>query len=187
MRDQASLGVTPARRAQVRSPGWILLPVVLTLLAGCSRSPVGIARLEGATGEGPVQQAEPVTDTGRPAAVLSLHRKTSLVDGCRYGMTLSNNLPFEINDLPLRFTARQQGGVALGAVTRGFFSITPTQQQFREITFQIDCDRIDYIEVSDPGRCIMGELTRKSARPGQCLERVDIPDSPFARLVKVAG
>ena len=171
----------------MRKTSWMLFLTVAAVLAGCSRSPVGIARLEGATGEGPVQQSEPVTDTARSAAVLSLHRKTPLVNGCRYGLTLTNNLPFEINDLPLRFTARQEGGVALGAVTRGFFSIAPTQQQFREIVFQIECDRIDYIEVSDPGRCIMGELTRKSARPGQCLERVDIPDSPFARLVKVAG
>ncbi len=166
---------------------WILFLMVASVLAGCSRSPVGIARLEGATGEGPVQQVEPVTDTGRPAAVLSLHRKTPLPNGCRYGLTLTNNLPFEINDLPLRFTARQEGGVALGAVTRGFFSITPTQQQFREIVFQIECDRIDYVEVSDPGRCIMGELTRKSAQPGQCLERVDVPASPLARLIKAAG
>jgi hypothetical protein len=164
----------------------ILFLTLATVLAACSRSPVGIPRLEGATGEGLVQQAEPVTRTGRQAAVLSLHRKTPLVNGCRYGLTLTNNLPFEINDLPMRFTARQEGGVALGVVTRGFFSITPTHQQFREIVFQIDCDRIDYIEVSDPGRCIMGELTRQSARPGQCLERVDIAESPLARVVRAA-
>ena len=122
---------------------WILILMVTAVLAGCSRSPVGIARLEGATGEGPVQQAEPVTDSGRPAAVLSLHRKTPLVGGCRYGLTLTNNLPFEINDLPLRFTARQDSGVALGAVTRGFFSITPTQQQFREIVFQAIAQQVE--------------------------------------------
>lgn len=66
-------------------------------------------------------------------------------------------------------------------------AVVPTQQQYREINFQIDGDRIDYIEVSDPGRCIMGELTRQSAQPGQCIERVDIPDSPFVRLIKGAG
>lgn len=178
----------PLRRpVWMHKTNWILLAAVLPVLVGCSGSPVGISRLEGAPGKGVVQQAEPVTDTGRQAAVLSLHRKTALIDGCRYGFTLTNNLPFEINDLPLRFTARQEGGVALAAITRSFFSIAPTQQQFREIRFQIDCDRIDYVEVSDPGRCIMGELTRQSAQPGQCIERVDIPDSPFVRLVKGAG
>jgi hypothetical protein len=162
-------------------PGLALLPLVVS---ACTGSTVGIANLEGAPGTAPVQQAEPITSTGREAAVLSLHRKTPLVNGCRYGLTLSNNLPFEIVDLGLRFTARREGGVALQAVTRSFFSIRPTQQQFREISFQIDCDRIDYIEVSDPGRCIMGGLTRQSAQPGQCLELVDVPQSVFVALVK---
>lgn len=160
---------------------WILATISLpTIFAGCSSSVVGLANLEGVT----VQRADPITSTGREAAVLSLHRKTPLVNGCRYGLTLTNNLPFEITDLGLRFTARREGGVVLNGVTRSFFRISPTQQQFHEITFEIDCDRIDYIEVSDPGRCIMGGLTRQSAQPGQCLEFVEIPQSPFVTLVK---
>jgi hypothetical protein len=165
---------------------WIPFLTLLPVLVGCSGSPVGDGGLQGAPGKSDVQRLEPVTATDRQAAVLSLHRKTPLLSGCRYGLTLTNNLPFEINDLPLRFTARQEGGVLLGAITRSFFSVVPTQQQFREISFQIDCDRIDYIEVSDPGRCIMGELTRQSARPGQCLERVDIAESPLVRIVRAA-
>ena len=160
---------------------WILATISLpAIFAGCSSSVVGLANMEGAA----VQRADPITSTGREAAVLSLHRKTPLVNGCRFGLTLTNNLPFEIADLGLRFTARREGGVVLEGVTRSFFRISPTQQQFHEITFQIDCNLIDYIEVSDPGRCMMGGLTRQTAQPGQCLELVDIPQSPFVTLVK---
>jgi hypothetical protein len=158
--------------------------LAIVALGGAGCGPVATGRLE-REGQGvAIQRQAPVTDTGRPSAVLSLHQRTELTNGCRYGLTLSNNLAVDISDLPLVFTAYNENGVRLQAVTRAFFGIRPTQQQFAEITFQVGCERIKRIEVGDPGRCIVGELTRRSSEPGACLRLVDIPKSPLIDVAK---
>jgi hypothetical protein len=86
--------------------------------------------------------------------------------------------------LGLRFSAISEGGVTLQGITSSFFAVKPTQQRFRELNFQVECELIHFIEVSDPGRCIMGKLTRRPARRGECLDQVDIPPNPIAKLVK---
>ena len=160
----------------------ILLVIVITsILSGCSRSPsrpLATDRLP------PVQREDPVTDTGRPAAVLSLHQYRQVNEVCRYGLTLTNNLTTEIRDLSLHFTAYNETGTRLHSVTRGFQGVHPTQGQFAEIRFPFECRQIQRIEVGAFGRCMVGELTRRSSQAVSCLEIVDIPQSRFVELIK---
>jgi len=117
--------------------------------------------------------------------VLSLHKKYAYEDSCKFGLTLTNNLPYKITNISFRFAAYLKGDVFYRHVTRNFFEIDPTNRQYREITFsQVTCDEISYIEVGDPGRCAMGDLTRFSSGPGDCIKHVYIAQTPYVRLVK---
>jgi hypothetical protein len=148
----------------------------------------GCARLGAATdvaGAPRVERSDPVTHTGRPAAVVNVNMKTSYADACKFGVTLTNNLPYKITNISVRFAAYIKGDVQYDHVTRNFFEVKPTEHQYREITFgQITCPEIDRIVVSDPGRCAMGQLTRFSAQPGDCGKYVDIAPSHYVRVVK---
>jgi hypothetical protein len=138
-----------------------------------------------AEGAPKVERSNPVTSTGRQAAVVNVNMKTSYPDACKYGVTLTNNLPYKITNISVRFAAYIKGNVQYDEITRNFFEVKPTEHQFREITFgQITCPEIDHIEISDPGRCAMGKLTRFSAQPGDCGKYVDIAPSPYVRVYK---
>ena len=167
--------------------GIVVASGLAILLAGCSAmtsQPTATRNLEINQDGSPIQREAPITDTGRQSAVLSLHQRTVLQNGCRYGLTLSNNMTVPIADLPLRFTAFNNNDVRLQSVTRSFFDVRPTAQQFAQIDFQFDCHIIERIAVSDPGRCVVGELTRRSGAPAACLNLIDIPQSPFVDVVR---
>ena len=151
-------------------PVILVVIVMAASLSGCSRT----------TG----QRDDPVTDTARRAAVLSLHQRTSLNGHCRFGLTLTNNLNVEVRDLVLKFTAYSENDARLQSVTRGFFGIRPTLQQFAEIYFAFECSRIQQIQVGGFGRCMVGELTLRSTQPGSCLNLVDVRQSRFVELIK---
>jgi hypothetical protein len=162
----------------------LLLAVTVPLLSGgCSRGgAIGSTTLEATPGS-PVQyRLDPVVDTGRPAAVLSLHSKLETLQGCGYGLTLTNNLEFEIKRMEIRFAAYGHKDVLLDEATANFFGVRPTSGQYVEINFPFTCDRIGYLLMIDPGRCTMGELEERSAQPGQCLAYVDVPANPYVRL-----
>lgn len=130
------------------------------------------------------QREDVITDTGRRTAVLRLHQRTPLSRGCRYGLILTNHLTTEIRDLALHFTAYNEADVRLQSVTRGFFGVKPTLQQYVEIKFAFGCGEIRRIEVGGFGRCMAGELTLRSAQPASCLNLVHILPSRFVRLIK---
>jgi hypothetical protein len=153
--------------------------LVTFLLGGCSQS---APRTKDSVLS--VQREDPITDTGRQRAVLSLHVRTEPSSGCLYGLTLTNNLPVEIRDLPLRFSAYGELDVPLQSVTRGFVSVRPTESQFTQINFAFACRNIRRIEVGAFDRCIVGDLTRRSADASSCLNLVDIPQSQFVELIK---
>lgn len=165
-----------------------LIPLAVALVAafcGCSQPSARTAGAGVGPGAAKVESSPAIAASGRQAAVLSLHRRTAYPDACTYGLTLTNNLPYKITDISFRFAAHIGGGVFYQQVTRNFFELDPTNSKFREITFtQIRCDQIDYIEVTDPGRCAMGKLTRYSAAPGDCIRYVDIAPTSYVRLVK---
>jgi hypothetical protein len=157
----------------------------LVLSSGCSMTPLGGYE----AGKGPhgakIDRMEAVTSGGGQKAVLSLHKKYAYVDSCKFGLSLTNNLPYKITNISFRFAAYIKGDVFYRHVTRNFFEIDPTNRQYREITFsQITCDQISYIEITDPGRCAVGDLTRFSSGPGDCIRNVYIAPTPYVRLVQ---
>jgi hypothetical protein len=158
-----------------------LLGVAVIGIAGCTSFGTNTE----AEGAPQVERSDPITSTGRPAAVVNVNMRTSYQDACKYGVTLTNNLPYKITNISVRFAAYIKNNIKYDEITRNFFEVKPTEEQFREITFsQIKCPEIDHIEVSDPGRCAMGKLTRFSAQPGDCGKYVDIAPSPYVRMYK---
>lgn len=171
-----SVGASPRVPKNMQKPIWMTLfavTVIMTVgpLGGCYRS---------TDRQGNVAVVEPV----HRAAVLSVHQRRPLSAGCQYGLQLSNELRTEIRDLTLHFTAYSLADDRLQTVTRQFFGIKPTQQQSVQINFAFQCERIKQIEVGDFGRCMVGELTLRSAQPGSCLDLVDIRQSRYVKLIK---
>jgi hypothetical protein len=132
-------------------------------------------------------RSEPVTSTGRKAVVVSIHLKKEFPDACMLGMTLTNNMDIQLTNLSIRLTAYINGDVKYDAITRNFTRVKPTEQQYRELTFtQIRCEEIDYLGVTDPGRCAIGQdMNRFTAQPGDCAKFVDVAVSPLITVRKI--
>lgn len=164
----------------------ILFIVLLFLVfSGCSMTPLGGYEAGKAPPDAEVDLTDAVTSGGSNQAVLSLHKRFAFADACKFGLTLTNNLPHKITNISFRFAAYTKGDVYHRHVTRNFFELDPTNHQYREINFSgITCDEISYMEVSDPGRCAMADLTRFSSQPGDCIRRVYIAGTPYVRLVE---
>lgn len=167
-----------------------LLALTLGILgiAACSNGLLqGFGWKQGAedgAGRAEIAEMDPVTTGGVGKAVLSLHRRFAYENACRFGLTLTNNLPYKINNISFRFEALPRGGGSRADVTRNFFELEPATSQYREIDFaDLTCDDIVSIEVSDPGRCDMAELARSTSQPGDCISRVYIADTPYVTLL----
>ncbi len=162
---------------------WMLMALIFAVATGCSQPG---PRTRSDAGAAKVDRTEAIKTTGRQKAVLSLHMKKAFPDACTYGVTLTNNLHEKITNITFRFSAYIDGGVFFQYVTKNFYELKPTSHMYRELTFtQISCDRIDYLTVSDPGRCAIGKsMTRFSTKPGDCIKYVDIAPSPHIELVR---
>jgi hypothetical protein len=134
-----------------------------------------------------VSRSDPVTFSGRKSVVVSLHMKKEFPDACMLGMTLTNNLDVKVTNLSIRLTAFINGNVKFDAITRNFTEVKPTESQYREATFtQIKCSEIDFIGVTDPGRCAIGtDMNRFTAAPGDCAQFVDVAVSPQMTIRKI--
>jgi hypothetical protein len=134
-----------------------------------------------------ITRSEPVTSTGRKSVVVSIHMKKEFPDACMLGMTFTNNLDVKVTNLSIRLTAYINGSVKYDAITRNFTEVKPTESQYREATFtQIRCDEIDYIGITDPGRCAIGEdMNRFTTQPGDCAKFVDVAVSPIITVRKI--
>jgi hypothetical protein len=134
-----------------------------------------------------ITRSEPVTNTGRKAVVVSIHMKKEFPDACMLGMTLTNNLDIKVTNLSIRLTAYIRGNVKYESITRNFTNVKPTEQQYRDVVFnQIQCSEIDYIGITDPGRCAIGEdMNRFTAQPGDCAKFVDVAVSPHITVRKI--
>jgi len=132
-----------------------------------------------------IDDMDAVTTGAGQRAVLSLHKRFAYVDSCKFGLTLTNNLPYKITNISFRFAVHAQEGAYNQHVTRNFFEIDPGDRQYREITFpQIRCDQIRFVQITDPGRCAMGDLARFTSRPGECIRHVDVASTPYVQLVQ---
>lgn len=103
------------------------------------------------------------------------------------GMTLTNNLDTKVTNISVRLTAYINGNVQFDTITRNFSELKPTESQYREATFtQIQCNKIDFIGVTDPGRCAIGdEMNRFTTAPGDCAKFVDVAVSPQLTIRKM--
>lgn len=118
-------------------------------------------------------------------AVLTLETKEPRNRVCRLGLRLQNNTPETIRSLVLRFTAYIDGNITFETVSRGFTFIRPTLSQFQEIDFRgISCDEIVSVELSAARNCHVGDLTKFSATPGDCLDIVRLEPSSLLPIVK---
>lgn len=124
-------------------------------------------------------------ESGEGKAVLTLETLEPRSRVCRLGWRLQNNTPETIRSLVLRFTAYIDGNILFETVSRGFTFVRPTLGQFQEIDFRgITCDEIKSIEVSSARNCDVGQLTRFSATPGDCLDIVKLTPSNLLPVVK---
>lgn len=163
----------------------LLIAMFVFFASGCSTVPLGGYEAGQGQHGAKIDRMDAVTSGGGQRAVLSLHKKYAYVDACKFGLTLTNNLPYKITNISFRFAAYIDGNVFYQHVTRNFFELDPSNRQYREITFtRVTCDRISYVEITDPGRCTMGDLTRFSSKPGDCIRRVYIAQTPYVRLVQ---
>jgi hypothetical protein len=160
--------------------------LAIMLAAGCAdvATDMGIYSSGPPTVAPTVDKIPPVTQSGRNAAVLSVHMRKSYKSACKYGLTLTNNLPFKITALAYRITAIIKGDVPFDTQNKSFSGVLPGERQYRELTFQgVTCEEINRLEVVDPGRCNLGDLNRFNAEPGDCAKFSDLPSSRLVNVV----
>jgi hypothetical protein len=120
-------------------------------------------------------------------ADLRLDGKSEQGIGCRFAITLVNNLPYEIESFVPRFSAYRSSGVVYDTVSipRSFSSLKPGNMQSREFAFHgIKCGEIARVQVVGGDRCIMGDLGRYSEAKGECLARISVAPSDLVRFDK---
>ena len=127
----------------------------------------------------------PDTSQQQQAVLRVAHVDEMEGDSCRIGVVLENRLPYRIKNLAFRFYAFKSETLPYDSVTRNFFEIKSTDDQYHRLFFRgIRCSDIHHIHVEDPGRCAMGDLDKFSTRPGDCLEHVRVEPSDLIRMVK---
>jgi hypothetical protein len=124
-------------------------------------------------------------DENAGGAKLVVEKREALVNGCRFGLRLSNNLKEPIRSLVLRFTAYKPGPIAYETVTRGFFNIKPTDSQYQTIPFRgITCEGILQVEVDAADKCRVGEFSSYWYGADRCIGGVDVVDSDLVKIFK---
>jgi len=168
-----------------KQPIFVLALAAAILAGGCTLG--GVKEPPPNPNAAKVSRSQPVTSTGRKAVVLSLHVKKEFPEACMLGMTLTNNLDTKVTNISVRLTAYINGNVQFDTITRNFSELKPTESQYREATFtQIQCNKIDFIGVTDPGRCAIGdEMNRFTTAPGDCAKFVDVAVSPQLTIRKM--
>lgn len=122
--------------------------------------------------------------------VLALERKIERDRGCGFAVRLTNNLPYEVQNLVLYYSAYRANGVIYDTVSAGsaFALLKPGDKQARDFEFVgLACRDIVRVQVVGGDRCNMGDLNRwsdQSEYKGQCLARVRVEESKLVRFDK---
>jgi hypothetical protein len=120
-----------------------------------------------------------------PIATLTVLRRESVTNGCIIGLELENNLNDLIRTLVLRFTAYRGPDVRFDTVSRGYSHVRPTLTSYEEVQFRgITCEDITSVEVSAARNCSVGELTKYSSDPGDCLALFEIAPTDMLAITK---
>jgi hypothetical protein len=177
----------PTLLTRMKPPAVIIPTILLVLsLAGCSWNPF-VKESDVPNPNAPTVTRSPIVEeTGGKAAVLSIHVRREFPDACTFGFTLTNNLDIRITNIAVRLTAYILDGVEYDRITRSFFQLRPTESQYREAVFTgIHCREINYIGVTDPGRCAVGEENRFTTEQGDCAKYIDVAQSPLVDVRKM--
>jgi|SoiMethySBSTD1v2_1073268.scaffolds.fasta_scaffold161832_3 hypothetical protein len=122
--------------------------------------------------------------------VLLLERKVERDKSCQFAVRLTNNAPYEVQNLVLHYSAYRANGQVYDTVTSGraFASLKPGDAQSRDFEFYgLTCKDIARVQVVGGERCNMGDLNRWSDPDdvkGQCLGRVLVQESKLVRFDK---
>ncbi|HEV7393789.1 MAG TPA: hypothetical protein VGO08_19260 [Burkholderiales bacterium] len=122
--------------------------------------------------------------------LLVLERKVEREKSCRFAVRLTNNLPYEVQNIVPSYSAYRADGRIYDTVSAGsaFVSLKPGDTQAREFEFYgIPCRDIIRVQVVGGDRCNMGDLNRwsdQSESKGRCLARVRVEDSTLVRFDK---
>lgn len=119
-------------------------------------------------------------------AELLLERSVEAPGGCRFELTLINQLPYEIRSLVPDFTVFRANDVAYNSQLTGFGPVRPGDRHRRATQFAgIACSEIAKLQVGGGDRCEMGDLNKFSEAKGQCLARVRVLPSELLRFEKL--
>ena len=119
------------------------------------------------------------------SAVLSVINIEDLGSTCKIGLRLQNNLGYKIKSLVPTFSVYKTGGLRFESVSKGFSSIKPTRDLYREIQFQgIGCSEVDHILVHDADQCNMGQLDKYNNKEGECLGKIFVEPSEVINIRK---
>ena len=122
--------------------------------------------------------------------LLSLEGRSETPRGCRFVVQLTNNMPYEIGNLLLYYSAHRANGQVYDTVSpgSGFNTLKPGDKQRRQ--FEVDgltCRDIARVRVVGGDRCMMGDLHRwldQAEHKGECLARVQVVESQLVRFDK---
>jgi hypothetical protein len=118
-------------------------------------------------------------------ADLELSQRVDAPGGCRFALTLSNNLPYEIGSLVPEIAALRANNVVYASKLVAFASVRPGNKQTRQIQFEgIGCKDISRLQVLGGDRCEMGELNKFSDAKGRCLAMVRVVPSDLVPYAK---
>ena len=127
------------------------------------------------------------SEEGDPSksAVLSVIKVEDLGSICKVGIRLQNNLGYRIDSLVPTFSVYKPGGLHFESVSKGFSSIKPTRDLYREVTFHgIGCSELDYVLVHDADQCNMGPLDKYNNEEGECLSKIFVEPSDLINIRK---
>jgi len=118
-------------------------------------------------------------------AELLLERRLDVPGACRFGLVLTNSLPYEIRILVPEFTAVRANDVAYSTQHVAFGPLRPGDRARRGLNIEgIACTDIARLDVKGGDRCEMGDLNKFSEPNGQCLVRVKVLPSELLRFAK---
>jgi hypothetical protein len=121
-------------------------------------------------------------------AVLAVTQRKPMRTACRFGLTLTNKLPFLIRNIVPQFLAFNADDVMYQRVFQAWTGVRPTKEQYKEIQFDgITCDQIAYIKVAGGGRCEMGDLTKFSSTHEECLAHIEVAESNLVKIYEEPG
>lgn len=119
-------------------------------------------------------------------AELLLNGRVDAPGGCRFDLTLTNLLPYEISSLVPDFSVYRNNNVVYATKILGFNSIKPGNKLRRELQFEaISCAEIGRLQVRGGDRCEMGALNKFSdVKPGSCLALLRVLPSELLKFEK---